>query len=120
VNAARIVAGDEQPRPIGRGIGAADDAANEVMRGGHDLEEPASEIEAAVTAAIHHALELLRHCGRPEMAHLDVDAAVRARAPGLHLRVDGATDDVAGGALEVCVIVAHEAVHRAVEEMAAG
>src|SRR5262249_61251990 len=52
---------------------------------------------------------------RPEMAHLDVDAAVRARAPGLHLRVDGATDDVAGGALEVCVIVGHEAVHRAVE-----
>src|SRR2546429_3913621 len=86
---------------------------NEVMRGGHHLDEAAGEIEAAVAAAIHHALELLRHLGRPEMAHLDVDAAVRARAPGLHLRVDGAADDVAGGALEG-LVVAHEAVHCAV------
>ena len=40
--------------------------------------------------------------------------------PSFIFRIDGATDDVASGALEVLVIVAHEAVHRAVEEMAAG
>src|SRR5258708_39859374 len=87
-HAARVLAGNEQPRPIGRRVRAADDAAHEVMRGGHHLDEAAGEIEAAVAAAIHHALELLRHLGRPEVAHLDVDAAVRARAPGLHLPVD--------------------------------
>ena len=54
------------------------------------------------------------------MAHLDVDAAVRRGAAGPHLRIDGAADHVARGALELVVIVAHEAVQRAVEQVTAG
>src|SRR5262245_40924072 len=89
------------------------------MRSGHHLHESAGEIEAAVAAAVDHALEFLRHLGRPEMAHLDVEAAMRRGAPRLHLRVHGAADEVARGPLELVVVVAHEALHRAVEEMAA-
>ena len=89
------------------------------MRGGHHLHEAAGKIEAAVAAAVDHALEFLRHLSRPEMAHLDVEPAMRRGAPRLHLRVHGAADDVAGGALELFIIIAHEALHRAIEEMAA-
>src|SRR5262249_56363522 len=47
MHAARILAGDEKPGPIGRGVGPADDAAHEVMRRGHHLDQPAGAIEAA-------------------------------------------------------------------------
>ncbi len=90
------------------------------MRRRHHFDQAAGEIETAIAAAIHHALELFRHFGRPKMAHLDIDAAVARSAPGAHLGIDGAADDVAGGALELWIVVAHEAVHGAVEEMSAG
>ena len=49
-----------RPGPLGRGVGAADDAAHEVVRGRHHLDQAAGEIEAAVAAALDHALEFLR------------------------------------------------------------
>src|SRR5205823_12348383 len=119
VHAACILAGDEKPGPIGRRVRAADNAAYEVVRGRHYLNQSAGEIEAAIAAAIDHAFELLCHPVRPEVAHLDVHAAVGCGASGLHLRINRPADDVARRALEFVVIVAHEAVHRAVEEMAA-
>ena len=81
------------------------------MRGRHDFDEPAGEIEAAIAAAIHHALELLGDVVRPEMAHRDVDAAVRRRTAGPHFGIDGAADDVAGGAFELRIVIGHEALH---------
>jgi len=85
-----------------------------------DFDQAAGEVEAAIAAAIHHALELFRHVGRAEVTHLDKDAAVRRGSPRSHFRIDGAADHVAGGAFELFVIIAHEALHRAVEQIAAG
>ena len=41
-------------------------------------------------------------------------------AARLHLGIHGATDHVACGALELLVVIGHEAAHRAVEQMPAG
>ena len=90
------------------------------MRGRHHFDEAAGEIETAIAAAVDHALELLRHIGRAEMTHLDIDAPVRSGAAGPHLGIDGAADDIAGGAFEFRIVIAHEAVHGAVEEMPTG
>ena len=95
-----------RPGHRGGGIRLADDAAHEVVRGRHHLDEPAGEVEAAVAAALDHALEFPRDALRPEVAHLDVDAAMRRGAPGPHLRIDRAAHDIAGGALELGIVVA--------------
>ena len=120
VHAAGILAGNEQAETLRRGVDLADDAAHEIMRRRHHFDQAAGQIETAVAAAIDHALELLRHFGRSEMTHLDIDAAVARSASGAHLGIDGAADHVAGGALEFWIVIAHEAVHGAVEQMAAG
>ena len=120
VHAAGIFAGDEQPETLRRGVDLADHATHEIMRRRHHFDQAAGQIETAVAAAIHHALEFLRHFGRAEMTHLDIDAAVARGASGAHLGIDGAADDVTGGALEFWIVIAHEAVHGAVEQMAAG
>ncbi len=120
MHAARVLAGDEKAKAFGRGLDVADHAAHEIVRGRHHFDQAAGEIEAAIAAAIDHAFELLRHLRRTEMAHLDIDAAILRRAAGFHLGRDGAADDIARGAFELCVIVAHEAMHRAIEQMSAG
>src|SRR5581483_6327390 len=119
VHAAGIFTGDEQAMAFGRGVDLADHPAHEIVRGRHHLDQAAGEIEAAVAAAIHHALELFRHPGRAEMAHLDIDAAVPGGAAGAHLRVDRAAHHVPRGAFELRIVVAHETVHGAVQEMSA-
>src|SRR5262249_55401870 len=83
-------------------------------------DQPAGEIEAAVATTVHHAFEFFGHPGRPEMRHFDVSPAVRRSPPSLHLGIDGAADDIARGAFELWVVIGHEAMHGAVEEMAAG
>ena len=70
MHAACVLARDEEPRPLGRGVRTADHAAHEIVCSRHHFDEPAGKIEAAVAAALHHALELLRHPLRPEVTHL--------------------------------------------------
>jgi hypothetical protein len=118
VHAARVLTSYEQPGPLGRRIRPADHPAHEIVRGRHDLDQSAGKIETAVAAAIHHPLELLGDLRRSEVAHLDVDPTVRGGAARPHLGVDRTADHVTRRALELVVVVAHEAVHRAVEQMA--
>ena len=80
---------------------------------------PAGEIEPAVGAALDHALELAPHVVGAEVAHRDVEPAVRCGAAGAHLGEHRPRDDVARGALAARVVARHEALARAVEEMAA-
>ena len=70
----------KRPRHRCRAIGAEHHAAHHVVRGRHHLDQAAGEVEAAVGAALDHALEAAPHVVRPEVRHLDVDAAVRRRA----------------------------------------
>ena len=79
VHAAGVLAGRVEPRQLGGAIGVELDAAHHVMRGRDHLDAAGGEIEAAIGAALDHALELAPHALRPEMAHLDIDAAMRAR-----------------------------------------
>ena len=88
------------PRPRRKGPGSAVravgvelDAAHHVVRGRHDFDEAAREIEAAVGAALDHALELLaRRSSGPRWRHRDVDAAVAAwRGPRASRRRSRAT-----------------------------
>ncbi len=73
VHAAGILAGHEQARQLGRGIDAAHHAAHEVVRRRHHLHEAARKVEAAVGAALHHALEHLGDLLGPQVRHLDVE-----------------------------------------------
>ena len=120
MHAARVLAGDEQARPLGRSVRIAHEPAHAVMRGRHDLDETAGEIEAAIRAALDHALELLGDLLGSKMRHAQVHAAVPRGAPGFHLGVDRAADHVAGGALELLVVIGHEAALGAVEQIPAG
>src|SRR6185436_3692613 len=119
VHAARVLAGDEEAVELARAIQPEHGPAHHVVRGRNDLDQPAREVEAAIGAALDHALELLRHALRPEMTHADVDAAVRGDPAGAHLGVDRARDDVARRALALGVVAAHEALVRAVQQIAA-
>ncbi len=110
VHAAGVLAGGEEPGQRRRAVGPEDDAAHHVVRGRHDLDEPAGEVEAAIRAALDHALELASHVVDAEVRHADVDAAVRRGAAGAHLGVDAARDDVARRPLAVRVVAPHEAL----------
>ena len=80
------------------------------MRGRDHLDAAGGEIEAAIGAALDHALELAPHALGAEMAHLDIDAAVRAGVALADAVHDRAADDVARGALAALVVVEHEAL----------
>src|SRR5690606_23484462 len=108
VNAARILARDEEAGEFRLGVDVTEDATHEVMRGRHDLDETTGEIEAAVGAALDHALELLRHLLATEMAHRDIQPAIGRRAACLHLAVHGLRDEVARRALATRIVVEHE------------
>ena len=90
------------------------------MRARDHLDAARREIEAAIGAALNHALELAAHRLRSEMAHLDEDPAMRARMPLADAIDDGAADDVARGALGLLVITEHEALAARIGEIAAG
>ena len=85
----------------------------------HDLDQSAGEVEAAVPAALHHALEPLGDGLRAEMSHGDVEAAALGNVAGAHFARHGAAHDVAGGALQPVVIALHEACAVAAQQMAA-
>jgi hypothetical protein len=90
------------------------------MRGRNHLDAAAGEIEAAVGAALDHALEVVGHLGGPEMAHLDVDAAVRAGESGADAILDRAADDVARRPFAAGIVLEHEPLAGRVGEIAAG
>ncbi|MNT31604.1 hypothetical protein D3C72_1674490 [compost metagenome] len=89
------------------------------MRGRHHLNPAAREIEAAVLAPVDHAGEGPGDLLRTQVAHLDIDAAHRPGAAGTHLGVDAAADHVTRGALAAGVVVGHEALAIAIEQIAA-
>src|SRR5262249_56812210 len=100
-------------------IGRELDAAHHVMRGRHDFDTSRGEIEAAIGAALDHALELSPHVVGTEMSHAEPYATVRCRSAGPHLRIDRARDDVARGTLAARIVALHEAPAIAVEPVTA-
>ena len=80
------------------------------MRGRDHLDAAGGEIEAAIGAALDHALELAPHALRAQMAHLDIDAAMWASVALADAVHDGARNDVAGGAFAARIVVEHEAL----------
>ncbi len=76
VHAARVFASREQALERGAPVGRELDAAHHVVRGGNDFDEPAGEVEAAIGAALDHALELRAHVGLSQVRHRDVEPAV--------------------------------------------
>ena len=117
---AGVFARREQARERGRAVGGKLHAAHHVMRGRHHLDQAAGEIETAVCAALDHALELSAHILGSQVAHRDVEPAVGRDVAGAHLGLHGARDDVAGGPLGALVVLVHEALLVAAQEVAAG
>src|SRR6202012_4043791 len=101
-------------------VDIADDAAHEVVRRRHDLDQTASQVETTVGAALHHTLEFLAHTLGPELTHFDVPAAVAGGAPGSHLLVDAGRDEIARCALWAGIAALHETLALAIEQMPAG
>ena len=81
MHAAGVLAGGVEPRHRRRAVGREHHAAHHVMRGRDHLDAAGGEIEAAIGAALDHALELAPHAVGAEMAHLDIDAAMREAKP---------------------------------------
>ena len=119
VDAARILAGNEQSVAFRRAVGRKLDAAHHVMRGRHDFDLARGEIETAIGATLDHALELAAHVLGTEMRHAEPDAAVGRRAPGAHLAEDCARHDVARRALPARIVTVHEAIAVAVQQITA-
>src|SRR6185437_17002710 len=84
------------------------------------LDAAGGEIEAAIVAALDHALEFAPHALGAEMRHLDIDAAVRAGETLADAVHDRAADDVAGGALAARIVAEHETRALGVGQIAAG
>src|SRR3954469_22632449 len=89
--------------------------AHHVVRRGHHFDKAAGEIEAAICATLYHALEVPAVVVGTQMRHADVDAAIGSSAPRSHLRKNSTRHDVARGALELRVVIAHEPLGIAIE-----
>ena len=120
VDAARVLARGVEAGQGRGGVGLEGDAAHHVMRRRHHLDQPAGEVEAAVPAALDHALEALLDRSGTEMGHGDVEPAAFGDIAGAHLARHGAADDIAGGALQAGVVALHEPLAVAAEQVAAG
>src|SRR5262245_36341167 len=90
------------------------------MCGRYDFDQSGCQVEAAVGAALDHALELLGDLVRAEVSHLDVDAAVRCGASGTHLLIDAARYEIPRGPLSARVARLHKAFTYSVDEMPTG
>ena len=120
VHAARIFPGSEQSGEGRRAVGREHDAAHHVMRGWHHFDQPAREIESAIGAALDHSFELPANVVRPEMRHLQKHAALRRLPVLAHLGVDRPRNDVPRRAFGARIVALHEAIVRAVQQIAAG
>src|SRR5262244_1745967 len=110
MHSAGVLAGGKKARHRRGAVGREHDAAHHVMRGWDHLDAAAGKVKAAVGAALDHALEIAPHVGGAEMAHLDVDAAVRAGEARADAILDRAADDVARRALTARIVLEHEAL----------
>ena len=80
-----------RPRQFGGGVDLADHATHQVVRGRHDFDQPGRRDRSRNRAQRSTMpLNCLATLVGSEVAHLDVDAAVRRGAPGAHLRIDAA------------------------------
>ena len=120
MHAATVLARRVQPRRRGRAVDVELHATHQIVRGRHHLDLAARQVEAAVLAAVDHAGEGLGDFLRTQVAHLDVHAAHGTGASGTHFRVDAPADHVARGAFAALVVVGHEALAVAIEQIAAG
>src|SRR5262245_25815895 len=87
------------------------------MGGRYHFDKSGRQVEAAIGAALDHALELLGDLVWAEVSHLDVDATVRRRAPGPHLLIDAARYEIPRSPLGARVARLHEACTDTVDEM---
>jgi hypothetical protein len=90
------------------------------VRGWNYLYAAAGEVETAVLAAFDHALELAPHPFGVKVAHLDIDAAIRAGEPLADAVHDRAADDIARGALAARIVVEHKSLALRVGDISAG
>ncbi|MCY1517339.1 hypothetical protein D9M68_520160 [compost metagenome] len=120
VHPAAVFAGRIETRRSGRAVHVELDAAHQVVGRRHHFHLAARQVESAILAAVDHARERLGHLLRAKMAHLDIDPAHRPRAPGAHFGVDAPADHVARGPFAALVVVGHEALAVAVEQVAPG
>src|SRR4029450_13063933 len=116
----RILAGHAQPGevPVTGGIDLY--AAHQVMGRRANFYWLTGEVEAHVTAALHHAGEIVLDQARPEMGHVDIDATMRAATTGDDLQIGTAGDDVARRTLQSHrVILLHIPFQAAIEQVSA-
>ena len=67
-----------RPARAVRAVGRELHPAHHVVRGRHHLDQAAGQVETAIGAALHHALELRGDVGRAQVRHREVHAAIRA------------------------------------------
>src|SRR5439155_19246611 len=90
VHSACVFPGSEYSGEARRAIRGEHDATHHVMRGWNHFDQTAREIEPAIGAALDHAFELTPNAVRPEMRHLQKDAAMRRLPLLTHFGVDRA------------------------------
>ncbi len=117
MGAAGIFARDVEALHRGAGVHVDHNAAHEIMRGWHHFDHAACQIEAAVGAALDHALEFLAHIVGPEMGHRDEDALLFGIIVFSHLGIDAPADQIAGRAFALVVIVEHEPLTGVVDQL---
>ncbi|MNT15183.1 hypothetical protein D3C72_1502250 [compost metagenome] len=118
MHAAAILACGEQAWRCRRTVHLELHSTHQIVGRRHDLDEAAGQVKAAVGATVHHAREGLADLLRPQVVHLDIHAAHRAGASGAHLGIDAAADHVPCGAFAARIVIQHETVARAVEQVA--
>ena len=120
MGATGILARHVKPLQRGAGVHIHDDAAHEVMRGRHHLDQARRQIKATVCAAFDHALEFPAHSVGAQMRHRDEHAFLLGIVVLAHLGIYAAADHIAGGAFALSVVVEHEPLARMADQMAAG
>ena len=90
------------------------------MRGRHNLDLASSEIKAAIAASLDHAGELLTDVVRSKMSHCYEQPSLRRGSPSLNFIKHASRYDITSCAFCRRVMVLHEALAIAIQEMASG
>ena len=119
MGAAGILTGHIEALHRGAGVGVDHHAAHEIVGRGHHFDETGGQVEAAIGTALDHAFELLAHFVGTEMRHRNINAAILSCVALAQFVIDAAADHIAGGTLALWIIVKHEAVLSAVQQVTA-